>query len=823
MSIPTILIWSPNQIQTIKIHQTALANVWNKCHKNAKAMRWIPTDLPIDKKNNSIWRDYVVKDFCPNDNLWIDCLAREKEGGIPELWRGLVWQAILCMPASLPALYDQWIILNQPLQPQPHSHSQPQPQLQPQTSLERLRDALTDQLDHLSTETQVLVDFLSTVVSEKEAFCVFVRWMETENLHLVTLNSKPLKERLGLLDSVLAQTCPILHQHFAHHDVRPEMYAASWYQTLMCNVLPRDCVLRTLDLILLEGSVSGVTRIAIALLKANQCLLLAIHSQLDIIRFLTSEQLVVCSGYNDSNPGALLKDAMALSAILTPAAIDQLLISVSNEIDQTQHQRQKPLPLPLEVSTATETLNQIVPIDNDNIMTPIYQSNASIPSTVIVDPLTKHCHVGTLDSPISGPLSNRSSLLTLSQKSCGTHQTAETLVDWSPSNTTNTNTNNNKNLNESDMFKKQQKEINQDYLETGWDAAMLGRVTSELVDIKLGNFEMSQKYETMCHAYQHVLHQLGLLDEVDGSLVQKTQDLESTIKLIKEQNAKTLEENDALARQGKDLEKGVVVARTMVTELSLERDTIAGKVERLACQVAKLEAEKARYYVPLNLNLGLGLDMIRPTTDNATTATTAISTGSQLGDTGICQGTSNAITESPAQTTTTVTATDTMPSQTFVSSGAYTEQLKQNQQQKENGHKHKQARRCTLSQMSTRIDTNNRQMIDEEARYVQSELRCRELEKMLAETKVQLAAQEAEVKTYTLHSKPKIEAEIENTGGAGSLSFLSKRMSLTFPTRPMSVQYKKPARPFTLPAVKAIPADRSDPCFFERHDIYQGR
>ncbi|KAI9025784.1 hypothetical protein CLU79DRAFT_743050 [Phycomyces nitens] len=626
--------------------------------------RWKPSGMPDQP---GVWSDYVAKSICPDDSLWTECLI---DGGIPTPWRGLVWQAILCMPAPLTALFDQWVAIHRPLQPQ--------------TSLERLRDALTDQLGHLSAQSQIIVEFLSTVVSEKEAFCVFVRWMETENLQLLSSDSLALKERLGLLNSVLAQMCPILHQHLALHNVQLHMYAGSWYQTLMCDILPHEYALRALDLFLLQGSVYGVTQMAMAILQRNQETLLAIQDHNQLLDLLTSKQL---NTYD--SPDNLIKHSLALCATFTPAAMDRLKVPlISHDPVQT---------LSIESST------------------PIYHVNASIPNTV--DLLSKSQVGMVLDSPISGPLSNRSSLFTLSQKSCGTYQTAETLADY-------------------DHGFNGQEELGT------WDAS-LGQATSELVDIKLANFEMSQKYETLCHAHQHVLHQLDLHKEVDRSLADKTQLLETGIKLIKEENAKSLEENDALARQGQDLEKQVAVAQAMAAELSLERDGIADKVEKLTSQVASLEEEKTRYYVPSTTMTLLG----------------------ETKETGFCRGTVS---------------------------------------------RKEQGRRYTLSQMSTRVGTG---LIDEEARYVQSELRCRELEKMLAETKVQLAAQEAEVKTYSLTPRKTVPL-------TGSL-FLSKRTSINFPTRPMSVQYEKPARPFTLPAIKRIPADRS--LILERHDVYQGR
>lgn len=145
--------------------------------------------------------------------------------------------------------------------------------------------------------------------------------METYDMRtMFTLKMEGLQQRLFQFSSLLSQICPDLHAHFQKHGVNPAMYASQWFLSLFAYTYPLPLVFRIYDVVFAEGAPETIMRVAIALLKNNEAKLLSFGEFEDLVEFLTAR---LYESYNNE-PTGLIKDAMALSSVITKAKLDQL-------------------------------------------------------------------------------------------------------------------------------------------------------------------------------------------------------------------------------------------------------------------------------------------------------------------------------------------------------------------------------------------------------------------------------------------------------------------------------------------------------------------
>ncbi|CAG8506277.1 15611_t:CDS:2 [Acaulospora colombiana] len=147
------------------------------------------------------------------------------------------------------------------------------------------------------------------------------RLMETYDMRtMFTLKMEGLQQRLYQFTSLLSHICPNLYAHFQKHGVQSAMYASQWFLSLFAYTYPLPLVFRIYDVVFAEGAPETIMRVAIALLKNNEEKLLSFDEFEDLLEFLTSR---LYESYNNE-PTGLVKDAMALSSVITKAKLDQL-------------------------------------------------------------------------------------------------------------------------------------------------------------------------------------------------------------------------------------------------------------------------------------------------------------------------------------------------------------------------------------------------------------------------------------------------------------------------------------------------------------------
>ncbi|KAF9113387.1 hypothetical protein BGX27_001663 [Mortierella sp. AM989] len=178
-----------------------------------------------------------------------------------------------------------------------------------------------------------LVGPLLMNMDEKEAFCVFVRLMETYDMRtMFTLNMEGLQLRLYQFSALLSEQLPMLHAHLSFHSIHAAMYASQWFLSLFAYTYPLPLVLRIYDVVFSEGAPETIMRVAVAFLKKNEERLMQLQEFEDLLEVLSTKLYDV---YED-NAGEVIRDAMSLSSDITKDKLDSLALTYVAELEDQQ-------------------------------------------------------------------------------------------------------------------------------------------------------------------------------------------------------------------------------------------------------------------------------------------------------------------------------------------------------------------------------------------------------------------------------------------------------------------------------------------------------
>ncbi|KAG0254817.1 hypothetical protein DFQ27_006611 [Actinomortierella ambigua] len=178
-----------------------------------------------------------------------------------------------------------------------------------------------------------LVGPLLMNMDEKEAFCVFVRLMETYDMRtMFTLNMEGLQLRLYQFSALLSEHLPMLHAHLSFHSIHAAMYASQWFLSLFAYTYPLPLVLRIYDVVFCEGAPETIMRVAVAFLKKNEEKLMQLQEFEDLLDVLSSKLYEVYEG----NAGEVIRDSMALSNEISKDKLDSLAMAYLAELEDQQ-------------------------------------------------------------------------------------------------------------------------------------------------------------------------------------------------------------------------------------------------------------------------------------------------------------------------------------------------------------------------------------------------------------------------------------------------------------------------------------------------------
>ncbi|KAI7854981.1 rab-GTPase-TBC domain-containing protein [Circinella umbellata] len=811
-----------------------------------------------EQKEDEFWK-CISEDY----NTVVPRIARLLIGrlrlyGIATPWRSIVWQAMAqSSDTHLASMYDKLIQGDMGI-----------------SSYERVIDRdVTRMIDHHYREAMarllkaysvydahvgycqglaMLARPLLMVMPEQQAFCTFVRLMETHEMRtLFMLNMEGLHLRLHQFQTLLLQQCPLLFQHLSEHSIHAPMYASQWFLTLFASSLPTAVILRMYDLVFSQGAIPTMMRVAIAVMQKHQERLLNIGQFEQLMMYLTSGTL-----FDDANE-LVMTVLDTLTSTITITKLDSIAETYQKENEQAKDRAQQLLNVRLNNKTNRRNKRESwfswgsssSLLNNSNEATATSKGMTVSPPTSPLSPapsnkssLDNYRNVSTLHQQIEdlvtalSQLQKEHSQLNENVTSMKMHQIdyeternkltkrnttlekrlkkykaklanatgAPPSTNSLPPSAAATPNNRIEKLEKDNEFKsfvdslrmsgdfgsliagalatdgssdsdnniktttnRKTREVNKknssttstrssltastssyrhsnsssqhddsenDTVATAIEdlsptnhkdnskerGEALHHVTSELVAIKLANFEMGQKYEQMCHKYQQLDKQWNASQHEQTELKQQVNALQTTIEALQLEKEQILQEHEDISRENEELMEKNMAAKRTSAELQFEKMSMSKEMEKLEKQVQTLEKEKQEYFMPRG----------------------------------------------------------TFSEEVFAAHRILFETTKKEQEHHNQG----LSRRHTLQIQTTK---NNEEGF--QSKYVESDLRCRELEKLLAEAKVKLA--EYEASTMPLSPRASLQRSsihMKRTSTA-SLSMLASRVtsptSITDPSR----------------------------------------
>ncbi|KAI8375192.1 rab-GTPase-TBC domain-containing protein [Blakeslea trispora] len=278
-------------------------------------------------------------------------VSAKLRAGIPSKVRGVIWQAMSQSASlNLETVYGQLVAESSPYEriiQRDLARTFPGIEMfkkeggSGQQSLERVLKAysLYDSLVGYCQGLAFLVGPLLLNMPEQQAFCVFVRMMETYELRtMFTLNMEGLQLRLYQFANLLDQVLPELSSFLKAHEVNVPMYASQWFLTLFAYAFPMDLILRIYDIVFAEGAAETIMRVSIGMLKRSSAKIMRLNEFEDILDFLSNK---LYDAYTD--PSQVILDAVELNSLITREKMDHIAETYVSELEQEQAQTEQVL------------------------------------------------------------------------------------------------------------------------------------------------------------------------------------------------------------------------------------------------------------------------------------------------------------------------------------------------------------------------------------------------------------------------------------------------------------------------------------------------
>ncbi|KAI8092925.1 rab-GTPase-TBC domain-containing protein [Halteromyces radiatus] len=280
-------------------------------------------------------------------------LSTKLKAGIPSHARGEIWQAI-CQSACLhlETVYGQLCGDRSPYERMiqrdltrtfPNIDMFKQENGSGQLAMRRILVAYSLYDAHVGycQGLAFLVGPLLMNMPEPQAFCVFVRMMETYEMRsMFTVNMEGLQLRLYQFSCLLEEFLPDLAAHLNMHSIHAAMYASQWFLTLFAYCFPMGLVTRIYDVLFVEGATETMMRVALAMLHRSKHIILAETEFEDLLDCVATKKL--CAPYMEDWSDAIC-DAMSFSNSITRQKLDQLEHQYSQQGQQEKKKTQQVL------------------------------------------------------------------------------------------------------------------------------------------------------------------------------------------------------------------------------------------------------------------------------------------------------------------------------------------------------------------------------------------------------------------------------------------------------------------------------------------------
>ncbi|KAF7730725.1 hypothetical protein EC973_001674 [Apophysomyces ossiformis] len=717
--------------------------VWNADPKCTTVAQTAPV-----LKEGDLWQG-LIEDYATNALRYARLFTAElRLKGIPSRLRGALWQSMSRSSDNhLETMYDRLVQEDE----SPYGtaidrdikHFSSSPKNEALARLLKAYSVYDANVGYCQGLTYLATPLLATM-PEKQAFCVFVRLMELYDMRMLfMLNMEGLHLRLHQFQTLLAQSCPELEAHLNRLSIHPAMYASQWYLTLFAQHFPESAVMRIYDLALAQGVPTTVTRIALALMQKNQDRLMAMDQFEPLLLMLRSPDLLY-------DIDALISDAMKMGGMTEKMA--RIAETRQKGLEQEKERAQQVLAVRFgqkskrdswfSFSSATNDKNAWLHQQIEELvasLTQLQQEHADLAKemaaakTHCVDEQVEREKLSQRNAKLEKRLKKYKQKLAISQaqqreayRKQGGYEydlfvqslrtsgqfgalvagalTSGPILDADDAITAGSESeedsipcNGQVNAGEEEEEEEEDEEVR--------------RLTAEVASLQQANAEMNQKYDAMCHQYEVLSQQCESVQANQDALAKKNEQLLHEIQVHEADKEKLIQEVESLLKENEEVVEKNMACKKMAAELQMEKMELANDVERQDQRIRELEQEKKEYLMP------------RRTFSEEVFAAHQVLFGDK--DSGVQL------------------------------SAAGARVLGQPFQKKDLSRRHtlQLGGRATAGSFLADHLYNQHPTHDYQAKYVESELRCRELEKLLAEAKVKLAEHEAAAQQTSMQMK----------------------------------------------------------------------
>ncbi|KAG1223447.1 hypothetical protein G6F35_004657 [Rhizopus arrhizus] len=584
--------------------------------------------------------------------------AKLRCGGIPHRIRGVIWQSMAQSSSlNLESLYVQ-------LSKETSSYeriiqrdlSRTFPQLEMfkadggdgQLALGRLLKAYSIYDLHVGycQGLAFLAGPLLMTMPEDQAFCIFVRLMETYEMRtMFTLNMEGLHLRLHQFQTLLTQYCPRLASHLEEHSIHTAMYASQWYLTLFAYSFPISLVLRIYDLVFAEGAVETITRVAIAIMQKNEETLLGMDDFEQLMMYLSSRNLYQVA--YDSDPEAVIQDAMRLSTVITRQKMVDISESYNRDMEQGKNRAQQVLAIrfsgwksktkskreswfnwggqsiaedmdqpPASPTTPTPVMttaagavavkkDRTIPVLHEQIedlvtaLSELQHENSRMSEELTASRLRESDLAAERDQLLKTlELRNMDSLMKAREEQPSPAESIDKQLGVLQHHHQPEFVESLKSSGEFGVLIAGALANKSDQQEKVDREGTFDEITSELVAIKLANFEMGLKYQGLCQEHEKTSKKLRETQEGQAALIDKIMSLQTTIEGLQVDKEKLLEEQDVLMEENEKLVEKSTVAKKTLADLQMEKMSLDSDCQHYQARIKELEEQRREYLMP---------------------------------------------------------------------------------------------------------------------------------------------------------------------------------------------------------------------------------
>ncbi|KAI8074895.1 rab-GTPase-TBC domain-containing protein [Gongronella butleri] len=197
----------------------------------------------------------------------------------------------------------------------------------PDTQMHALSDVLQayllyDTASHYHPNLIHLLMPLVRFLPPKEAFCVLVRLMDHFDLKML-FNCRNDDTAVQLFDMILAEHYPQVKHHLEQHHVCASLFVPTWFGALFNSVLPERALFRLYDMILALGTLNMAICTGLALVQRASNALLSITESDALLSTLGTTKLFDLA-YADNDVDALVADTLLWTNVVPPSKLAHL-------------------------------------------------------------------------------------------------------------------------------------------------------------------------------------------------------------------------------------------------------------------------------------------------------------------------------------------------------------------------------------------------------------------------------------------------------------------------------------------------------------------